>query len=144
MPNVALITDDGLPLILPSTAITSILSVRRAPNKEHPDAKAVAFSTFRGSTVHFLGQGPAEVLEEVRAKASKDDERVWIVLPIGDEASYVLADSLTLAEGVKDGEETFLRVWFRRPDGLDVYADADFSEQLVESVTAALDKRKDA
>ena len=125
MPNVALIKDDGLPLILPAGSITAILSTVRAPNTDHPDSRCVIFASFKGSSVFFLEQTAKDVFAEVSPKLN--GESPWIELPILEDCQYIIPGSITGAEGVRDEatKDIFLRVFFDRHDGAKIYADVN-------------------
>lgn len=126
MPNVALIQDNGLPLILPAGSITAVLTTKRAANSEHPDAKCVIFSKWRTLSVSFLAQSAKEVAAEVAGNMPEGKQPLLTELTLLDDAQYIDASAITGVEGIKDGEDKFLRVYFNRHDGASIYADVDF------------------
>ena len=134
--NVSLTKDDGLILVLPAGSITAVLSTVTAKNAEHPTAKSVVFSTFRGFSIFFLSQTAREAFAALTERA--EPGRDWLELPIGDDAQYIDPASVTAAEGERLGEQQVVRVWFARGDGQPVYADADHSNELLGRVSALI------
>jgi hypothetical protein len=139
MPNAALIKDDETPLILPADVFTAILSTKRAANAAHPDAGAVVFALWRGTSVIHLRQTAAEVFAELEGKFTIADgrpSRKWLRLPIEDDFSYIDAEAIDGVEGVKVDGELMLRVHFSRHDGAPFYADGDYSDEALAEIGA--------
>jgi len=141
MPNVSLIKDDGMPLILPASSITAVLSTKRASNKEHPEAESIIFTTFKASTTYFLAQGPKDVAAEIKAKLG-DAVPSWVELPLMDDAQFIQPHSIEGLEGIKDGDERYLRVYFTRHDGLPIYSEIDFTDDLLKKVSEFAEKNQ--
>lgn len=169
MPNVSLIKDDGLPLILPGSSIIAVVSTNRAPNKDHPDARSVVMSNFRQISVYFLAQPAKEVLDEIKKDDAKKAARNWIELPCDGDIAAILKSDLLSAEGVdlakekrdahqakvdrgddvsndpeppaEDEKDIALRVWSRRPDGREMFTDVDMTPEILTSVLKALDQQ---
>lgn len=137
MPNAKLTKDDGLVLVLPASSIVAIVSISKAEEKpaKNPDATSLIFSTFRGFSIFFLGMTARAAFDAV---AERDDEpRDWLELPVGEDATYLSPDGISLVEGVQlpDGEGG-LRVWFNRPDGQTAYTDVDHDDALLDRLAA--------
>lgn len=135
--NVSLTKDDGLILVLPAGSITAVLSTASAKNPEHPDAKAVVFSTFRGLSIFFLSQTAKEAFKALSERSVPGRE--WLELPIRDDAQYIDPAAVSAVEGerLEEGDQV-LRVWFTRGDGQPVYADANHSVSLLEQISTLI------
>ena len=131
--NVSLTKDDGLILMLPAGSITAVLSTATAKNPEHPNAKSVVFSTFRGFSMFFLSQTAKEAFKALSERS--EPGREWLELPIRDDAQYIDPAAVSAVEGERlEEHEQVLRVWFTRGDGQPVYADATHSDALLDRV----------
>lgn len=138
--NVSLTKDDGLILMLPAGSITAVLSTEAAKNPDHPTARSVVFSTFRGLSIFFLSQTAKDAFQAVSERA--EPGREWLQLPIRTDAQYIDPAAVSAVEGVRlEGDEQVLRVWFDRNDGQTVYADASHSDDLVASLAALIDPK---
>lgn len=162
MPNISLIKDDDLALVHPSLNVVAILpQTRDIPNERHKEAKSILISNFRQTSIYFLAQSGDDVFAEIE-KAEKDEPRKWLRLPAKSDTASVLQSAVVMCEGVNllreyeermeqrgnrpDGDEdqdeeeapddeVVLRVWFRRPDGVEVYTHADYSDDLLKKVS---------
>ena len=132
--NVSLTKDDGLILVLPAGSITAVLSTAAARNPEHPDAKSVVFSTFRGFSIFFLSQTAKEAFKTLSERSEAGRE--WLELPIRDDSQYIDPTAVSAVEGERlEDSEQVLRVWFTRGDGQPVYADANHSDALLQRIS---------
>lgn len=164
MPNVALIKDNGEPLILPARSVTHIMSLEGAQTPpDHPEAKALIYSTFRGFSVFFLMQTGREIWSETKSRLGAGPDLPMMELPArGKDATYVLETDITGLEGmreeveaeVKEGEEApaeppepveerFLRITVRTHQGGEVFTDVAHSDEIQKRLTEMLLERED-
>lgn len=116
MSNVKLINAHEQPLVLPAGGIEAIIHM----TGESGEARPTALSTFRGFSVHPLGQPAAEVLDRIKAHAP--EPRKWIALTAddGEEGALhcLLEERLRSYDVVprsKADDTTAILVWFETP-----------------------------
>ena len=164
MPNVALIKDNGEPLILPARSITAVMSLENAQTPpDHPDAKSLIYSTFRGFSVFFLLQTGREVWSEAKSRLGAGPEVPMLEMPArGEDATYVLETDITGLEGMREpvhreeagqgdaapeaaepAEERFLRITVRTHSGGEVFTDIAHTEEVEKRLTTLLLERED-